>query len=409
MSSQENPEPVSGGSDGSGRPPQKTLRGSFGYCLRVFLSVRLGLFLLGLVAVALLPVNDAPSIPGWAPPPLTPGWHNLFTAWERWDALWFLRIATKGYAAGDGSAAFFPLYPLSVRGVSFLIGGHPLAAALLVSNAAYLVGSMVVHVLTEEEWDRETARRTVLYMAIFPTAFFFIAPYSESLFLALSAGCLLAARRGRWAAAAVLGALTAATRSMGVLLILPLLLQAFSAWRACPEEDRRSWSLVGSVAASLSVGVGTFSYLLFWQISNGDFWAPLSSQNGWAREFSWFWSSIATGTRQALDYIGTYSGGYHQLDWIIVMIALAAAIWVIAKARLPYVAYTATALLMPLSLIFGGRAFMSMPRFVLPIFPLFWAFARLAKRFNANDLIVAVSAAGLGLLTVLFVNWYYIF
>jgi hypothetical protein len=354
-------------------------------------------------------VNDIPKIPGWASPPLTPGWHNLFTAFERWDALWFLRLATKGYAAGDGSAAFFPLYPLLVRAVSFAIGGHPLAASLIVSNAAFLVGLMVVHALTEEEWDLETARRTVLFMAVFPTAFFFVAPYSESLFLALSAGCLLAARRNNWIVAAALGALAATTRSMGVLLVLPLALQAITAWRARPVKERTSLRLAGPLIASLFVGAGTFSYLLFWRISSGEFWAPLTSQNGWAREFSWFWASIWTGTRQALDYVGTYSGGYHQFDWIIVMICLAATVWVALKARLPYAVYTAAALLMPLSLIFGGRAFMSMPRFVLPIFPLFWAFSRFAQRFNASDLVVGVFAGGLGLMTVLFVNWYYIF
>ncbi|MCA1706993.1 MAG: hypothetical protein LC808_28500, partial [Actinobacteria bacterium] len=68
-------------------PGSSSIRDVVIYCIRVFLSVRVGLFVLGLVAVALLPPNDAPSVPGWHVSPLTPGWHNLFTAWERWDAL----------------------------------------------------------------------------------------------------------------------------------------------------------------------------------------------------------------------------------------------------------------------------------------------------------------------------------
>jgi hypothetical protein len=333
----------------------------------------------------------------------------VFTAWERWDALWFLRIADGGYAVGDGSAAFFPLYPLLVRGVSAAIGGHPLAAGLIVSNAFFLVATLVVYRLTEEEWDDTIARRTVLFLSIFPTAFFFLAPYSESLFLALSAGCFLAARRGRWGWAAVLGALGAATRSMGVLLIIPLLLQALAWWRALPDGERRPQRLVFPTLASLFVGAGTFSYLMFWHISEGEFWAPLSSQNGWAREFSWFWQTLWGGTQQALEFVGVYSGGYHQLDWIVVVLALCAAAWVVKKTRAPYAAYTLAALVMPMTLIFGGRPFMSMPRFVLPLFPLFWALAHLSVRYRVNDLIVAVSAAGLGVMTLLFVNWYYVF
>src|SRR4051812_39892948 len=125
------------------------------YGLLVFLCLRIGLSIVALAATALLPhaqelkpLPDAiiPSpvgVPGWDAHLFTPGWHNLVTAWERFDGLWYLRIASGGYANGDGSAAFFPLYPLLIRGLSFALGGHPLAAALLVSNLAF-AGSLVV-------------------------------------------------------------------------------------------------------------------------------------------------------------------------------------------------------------------------------------------------------------------------
>jgi hypothetical protein len=66
-------------------------------------------------------------------------------------------------------------------------------------------------------------------------------------------------------------------------------------------------------------------------------------------------------------------------------------------------------LLLPLTLAFDGRPLLSLPRFVVVVFPLFWALARLAERWRVHDAVVATSAAGLGLLSVLFVNWYYIF
>ena len=76
--------------------------------------------------------------------------------------------------------------------------------------------------------QEDAARRTVVLIAFFPAAVFFSAAYTESLFLALSVGVLLAARRERWALAGALGALAAATRSMGVLLIVPALLMYLS-------------------------------------------------------------------------------------------------------------------------------------------------------------------------------------
>jgi len=42
--------------------------------------------------------------------------------WAHWDGVWFLRIAANGYA-DPHSPAFFPLYPVAVRGVGWLLGG----------------------------------------------------------------------------------------------------------------------------------------------------------------------------------------------------------------------------------------------------------------------------------------------
>ncbi|HLB76490.1 MAG TPA: mannosyltransferase family protein, partial [Candidatus Dormibacteraeota bacterium] len=207
----------------------------------MFVAVRLLLFAIGLVGVALLPdfshvppavrgqiplVPTPVSVPGWAARPITPGWHNLFTAWERQDALWFLRIATKGYSKTDSSAAFFPFYPILIRGVSFLLGGHPFAASLLVSNFSFLGLLLVLFALTRSELSEEVARRAVLYAAVFPTALFFLAPYSESLFLLLVLLSFWAARRGRWEMAGAAGFLAALTRNLGVVLVLPLGIEA---------------------------------------------------------------------------------------------------------------------------------------------------------------------------------------
>ena len=216
----------------SGMPATERTRIKEGvwYCLKVFVALRIGLFVLALVATALLPVhrvysaNVTPpvpgpvSVPGWPAHETTPGLHNLVTAWERFDGLWFLRIATKGYVSGDGSAAFFPMYPLAIRAVSFLVGGHPLAASLIVSNLAFLGALIVLYFLTSSELSKSAARKAVLYLSVFPTSFFFLAPYSESLFLLLSVGSFWAARRRKWPLAGALGALAAATRSLGILI-----------------------------------------------------------------------------------------------------------------------------------------------------------------------------------------------
>ena len=204
------------------------LRDGLRPCLITFLGVRVGLIVLAAIAVGLFPARDAVSVPGWVAPPLGHGWHAIATSFERQDALWFLRIATTGYAAGDGSAAFFPLYPLLVRAVSWLLGGHPLLGALLVSHIAFFGSLLVLYDLTTREFSEPVARRAIVYIAIFPTAFFFFAPYSESLFLLLSLVAFREARLGRWGGAALAGALAALTRSLGIVLAPALVVTQIS-------------------------------------------------------------------------------------------------------------------------------------------------------------------------------------
>jgi hypothetical protein len=398
--------PSAAPADRAGDERARILRG-LAYCLGVFLGLRVGLSLIALAGVGLLPeIHNSVGPPGWPASEVTPGWHNLVTAWERFDGLWFLRIATDGYVDGDGSAAFFPLYPLLIRFLSPVLGGHPLAAAFLVSHAAAYGAMVVLYFLTASEWDERVARRTVLYLAVFPTSFFLLSPYSESLYLLLALTCLWGARRGRWAVAGLAGAGAAATRNLGVLLILPLAVEAFQRWR----EDRAGGRLAISLAWSGAVVVGLVAYLAFWRALSGDALAPLHQQATWQREASFPLATVVEGTREAFRFVGLYPGGYHLVDWLIVAPALVAAGWVVVRTRPVYTAYTWASLLAPLAFVFPLRPFMSLPRFLLPVFPLLWAGAVWGlRRRGVHEAVVAVSAGLLALLTVLFVNWYFIF
>ena len=381
------------------------------YSALVYLVVRLGLFLLGLVATALLPRNTTADVPGWPATSPSEGWHNVFTAWERWDALWFLSIASRGYRPDDGSAAFFPLYPLLSRGAANLLGNNWLLGAYVVSNVALVVGLTVLYRLTALELSEATARRAVLYLCVFPTGFFLFAPYTESLFLALSVGCLYAARRSSWMLAGYLGAMASVTRSTGLLLALPLAVEALLQLRASrgPTRQRLKGLGAGLFAAGMPA-VGLIGVFLYWERFTGDWRRPLEVQGAnWSRERSWPWETLLNGAKEGTRYFGAYSGGYHTVDLLMVLLALAAGVWIAVRLRATYSLYYWVSLLFPMTLVFGGRPFLSMPRFLLVMFPLVWALARLAERWRAHDAVVAVSASGLGVLSILFVNWYFVF
>src|SRR5260370_2523378 len=180
-----------------------------GYALGVFLVSRV-LF----IGVTLTATHLLHPIPYGAPVP------SFLAAWSRWDALWYIGIATVGYASVQ-STAFFPLLPLLMHVVAPLVGGNVYVAGMVVANLASLVALVGLGVLVPQYSDAATARRTMLYLTFFPTGFFFFAAYTESLFLALTIWCVLALRRGAWWQAGALGLVASLTRPMGAFLVLP--------------------------------------------------------------------------------------------------------------------------------------------------------------------------------------------
>jgi hypothetical protein len=383
-------------------------------CLGAFLGLRVAVSLLSAIAVGLFePRTSIPTVPGWAADPLTAGWHNLVTGLVREDALWFLRIATGGYRADDPSAAFFPLYPLVTRVLSFLTGGHPLLAALLVSNLAFFGALLVLYRLTARTFSDAVARRTVVYLAIFPTAFFFLAPYSESLFLLLSVAAFWFAREDRWWLAAVAGILAALTRSVGIVLAPALLVLAFTGSADpgdAPAHARRS-SIATRVAASCAVAVGPVLYLAWWQLAHGDAMAPFDAQANWGRVAAFPLTTLWRAASLALGIDPVRGGnGYWIIDALVVGVIVAATVAGWRRLPLAYLTYAALSLLLPLAYPYPSRPLLSMPRFVAVVFPAFWVIADLVERRRLpHTLVVASFAGGLSLLTVLFSTWWYIF
>ena len=89
---------------------------------------------------------------------------------------------------------------------------------------------------------------------------------------------------------------------------------------------------------------------------------------------------------------------------------LAASVYALVRLRPSYGVYLWGGLLIPLTFVFQDRPLMSMPRFVLPLFPAFWGLALGLERFRIpRSAALAAGAVGLGVLSVLTVNWYYIF
>jgi hypothetical protein len=379
------------------------------YCATVYLVVRIGLFLLTAAAWGLTSEQQS-AMPNGQPLPLTNGWHNAFTDWNKLDTNWFLYIAQHGYSNTDGTAVFFPGYPVLVRVVGYLCLGHLFVAAYLVSNGALLAALVLLYRLTEREYDPATARRAVLYLALFPTAVFLFGLYSESLFLLAAVGAFYLARQRRWWWAGVVGIAATLTRSLGVVVVLGLLVEAVHQ----TVEDRRGNALAGRrlafaaaprLGASLLPLVSIVGYLLFWQLRYHDWLRPITlERTWWQRQYTWPWITLWHGLRLTAQNGAVGGQGWSAFDLALVVVGLALAIWVAVRARPCYAAYTLGSLFIILSDSWPVRPLAADPRYLVVLFPLAWALARLGRRPGWHEGVVAVSAASLAIVAWLFLT-----
>jgi hypothetical protein len=338
---------------------------------------------------------------------------TLVAPGARWDSVWYLTVAHHGYGSDPATPAFFPLYPLLLR-----ILGSDIVVGITVSLACFAVASLLLHRLTEIELGYAAAGPAVMALALFPGSLYFSMVYSESLFLALSVGAVYAARTRRWAWAGALGALAAATRSAGVLLLLPLVLL----WWAHSRRARDvAW------LALVPAGVGAFCAGL--ALAGHDALAPFHAQDAWYRSFAGPFVGVWDGTVAAWDgarqllsgsrapvYFGRAGGdpfvvAWHNLSLFVFLVPVVPVVVGIAR-RLPpaYAAYVVTALALPLSWPVGPQPLMSLPRFEAVLFPAFmWLGSWIARGGPARGRVVyVVFGVGLATFSAFVATWHWV-
>lgn len=350
--------------------------------------------------------------------------NTLVAPAARWDSYWYLTIADHGYGASPNRPAFFPLYPMSIKAIAW-VTGEPLLVGLFLSFLFFLIGLAAFHRLAVIELGPDAARWAVWGLVLFPGSLWFSAVYSESLFLMVSVGAVLCARRGRFAWAGALGALGAATRSAGLLLMLPLALLWWDAYRARPQRVRSPLSL-GWV---LLVPLGLVAYCVYLAVDGVSWHAPFAAQDVWHRAFKGPIYGIEQGAIAAFDGLRQIIHGSPQpVYWdraggdaiavgrhdvaLFLCLVIAVPALIGAFRRLPpaHGAYALCALLLPLSYPVGPQPLMSLPRFEAVLYPGFlWLGWWLARGGPARRAIVlGVFAFFLAACSALFSTWHWV-
>lgn len=364
--------------------------------------------------------------------------HYLVEPMRHWDGSWYRLVAVTGYepmGSFPAKAAFWPLFPWLMDYGSRFTGLSPESIGYIISNVAFALALVLLYQLVSMDLSVDVARRSLWAIALFPTALFFTAVYTESLFLLLSVGCLLAARKGEWWLAGIIGLLAALTRSAGVMLLAPmgiLFLRQYG-------TDLRRWFPTAVPAALPALG----PILYGWHLTRSgmQFFDWINVQWQWnrframpwetfecatvgctaevpnlgtfeARGVDWSWvSRLLDSPTWSTITAPTFRDAFARGDWLELVVTIGAFLLLVAgikKIPLYYFALVLPPLIVPLFSPSTVHPLMSIPRFVLPMFPLFVVIALYVTNRRAGITLGVVSALGMAILSMQFANWYWV-
>jgi hypothetical protein len=293
----------------------------------------------------------------------------FLTPWLRWDTVHYIGIAEFGYGGQELFSVWPPLYPFLIKAFSTIF--QPLIlAAIIVSNLFFITATTLFLKLVSEIFDENIAKKGIYCMFLFPTSFFLIAPYTESLFLTLSIAVVYLSRKKEWLFAGLLSALAALTRVQGVLLVLPIFIEGMQVYFSKRDKKQLLQFLPATLFAPFAYGL--FSLYVHFGLLNDWPWVALRSH--WGQYFAWPWEGFV-GTITALfgrkiDYNVTLDF-VKILNVISVIVSIFFLVKISKKLPLSIIVFGWASFLIVISKVDNQNIMISTLRYLLVIFPIF--------------------------------------
>lgn len=367
---------------------------SMRFALYVYLATRL---LLIVVASINGPLRGTPFL-------------NEFT---NWDGFWYRSVANTGYPGyvshWQTNLGFFPLYPLSMKVLSYPFLWAPYGtigaitvAAIFISLVGGFVTTVLVQRMATEWWDAEAGRRAVLLFCLFPGSVIFSMVYAEGLAIPLAAGCIYALSHRRWILAGVLAGINTAVEPEAFILIIVCAVSAVLELRRQGWRIRDAAPAFAAPALSVVGGISFAAYL--WGHTGSPFASLIAQRDGWGEHTNilalihdatklsnqWTWSNLAE-PNVNLNLIVGLVGAVLMIAMIVLMF--------IQRRRVPI-----EAILWSLGIAFLTLTSANIPpnpRLLITAFPLLMVAAYYIRgwSFKAVLLINGTLLAGLSALT----------
>lgn len=328
----------------------------------------------------------------------------IFTTWSNFDGVHYLSIATNGYIT---EARFFPLLPVLILLLSVGNFLFPLTyiLALVLPNIFFVLGLSIFYKLLRLDHSEKISFETITYVLIFPTAFFFVSVYTESLFLMLSVLSFYLARKGDWLGAVIAGSLLVFTRFVGIFIIPALIIEYF-----LQNKKFKIKNMLNVAGIIFITPLGLIFYSLFNYQKWGDFLYFLNAHGELGNSRSA--ESLIFPVQTIFRYMKIFSSfPVTQFEWWVALLELSAFLFGLTllfiawkkKIRTSYLIFALFVFLLP---AFSGT-FSGLPRYLIVAFPIFIVIA-LNQSKTVKLIYSVLSVVLLAILLMFFSRGYFI-
>lgn len=316
-----------------------------------------------------------------------------------WDSGWYSSIVLAGYPKSIAPVyAFFPLFPLLVSVVA-KFGIHFLVAGYFINIVASFFASLALYKLAREFVTEKYSLYTVLLFLVFPMSFFMFAFYTEAVFCALSFWAIYFARKQQWAYASILTMFCTATRLVGLLVMIPVVLEYLRAKQYSIKKFDYN------VLWFALMPLGLIAYMIYSYTQVGSYFAMFEAYKLGEWSYQSFQPNFVLTLIRSAIQVGK-TGEFLVLLPLLCWVGFASVIFVVRK-KLPlsYVVYTIASLVF---IVLNGNL-TSVNRYVLPLFPVFIAMVMLLRNKEVLlTFLITVFMLCQGVFFVMFANGHWI-
>lgn len=334
-----------------------------------------------------------------------PNFLDYLEKWNVWDGPHYLEIAANGYShhIEEGQylmLVFFPLFPLITRIFHYIIPNYTVAA-LTVSTLCYAGGCVLMHKLVTIDYSKSTAMKSIIFLSVYPFAFFFGSVMTESVFFLLVIATFLAIREHKWLLVGILGMFSALSRSVGVLMIIPAVVEWVQHEQPIKlikdKNFRQLRSQFLKILPILLMPIGTLIYLYINYRTAGDAFIFLTYQKEhWYQGIQFFGKTIA----MISSRIFTANPHWNLNACIFIpglFITILSAIIMLYGARRTRSMYTVF-MLIYFAYNAGATWPLSICRYLSCAFPMFWIMAEFTDEHKWLEMpLTAIMAIGFGI------------